>query len=144
MRGDAKGDGVPEIVRFESTDGSTMLVEVDDDAFGVERVARRRGGGVIEAGERLEEVLARARSTIGAVVDSVRSFAPDEYEIEFGLKLNAEAGAVVARTAVEGHFTIKLVWRRDGAERAEHAQRTEHAQRSEPAEQGERPEQGER
>jgi hypothetical protein len=117
---------VPEIVRFESTDGSTMLVEVDDDAFGVERVARR--GGVIEAGERLEEVLARARSTIGAVVDSVRSFAPDEYEIEFGLKLNAEAGAVVARTAVEGHFTIKLAWRRDGAERAEHAQRAEQAQ----------------
>jgi Trypsin-co-occurring domain 1 len=42
----------------------------------------------------------------------VTQLAPDEHEIEFGIKLNAEAGVVVAKSAVEGHFSVKLLWRR--------------------------------
>jgi Trypsin-co-occurring domain 1 len=103
------------LVRFETEDGSALLVEVDDDAFGVERVARH-DNVIIEAGQKLEDVIATAQTTIRAVVDGLRKLAPDEHEIEFGLKLNAEAGVLVAKTAMEGHFTVKLAWR--GATRA--------------------------
>jgi hypothetical protein len=41
---------------------------------------------------------------------------PDGIEVEFGVKLNAEAGAVIAKSAVEGHFTVKLSWDRGSHE----------------------------
>jgi hypothetical protein len=31
--------------------------------------------------------------------------------IKFGVKLDAEVGAVIAKTGVEGHFEVKLTWR---------------------------------
>lgn len=99
------------VVRFEGDGGQGLLVEVDDDAYGVTKVSRA-DDAIIEAGERLDEVLARTRPTIRAVVEAIRDLAPDEYEVEFGLKLNAEAGVIVAKTAMEGHFTMKLAWRR--------------------------------
>ncbi|MEU9015573.1 CU044_2847 family protein [Streptomyces sp. NPDC048479] len=94
-----------------------MLIEVDEESFGVERVSRDRNG-VIEAGRRLDEALQAARPTIRAVVQTVREMVPDEFEIEFGLKLNAEAGVVVAKTAAEGHFTVRLGWQRSSEGRA--------------------------
>jgi hypothetical protein len=100
-----------ELVRFEDRDGSALLVEVDEESLGVERI-RRDENGVVEAGQRLDEALAAAQPTIRTVIQRLRGLAADEHEIEFGIKLNAEAGVVVAKSAVEGHFNVKLVWRR--------------------------------
>ncbi|MDQ1029514.1 hypothetical protein QF035_007096 [Streptomyces umbrinus] len=36
-------------------------------------------------------------------------------EIEFGVKLTAEAGALIAKSAVEGHLVVKLSWSPDGS-----------------------------
>lgn len=105
------------VVRFETQSGSPLLVEVDEDAFGVEQVSRDEDA-VIEAGRKLEDVIASAQTTIRAVVDGLRALAPDEHQLEFGLKLNASAGVLVAKTAVEGHFTVKMTWRREQAEPA--------------------------
>jgi len=99
-----------EIVRFHTNAGTPLLVEVEDDSFGLERVARD-DKGVIEASQRLDEALERAQPTIRSVVGALRELAPDEHEVEFGIKLNAEAGVVVAKTAVEGHFNVKLTWK---------------------------------
>ena len=33
-----------------------------------------------------------------------------QVEIEFGVKLSAEAGALIARTAADAHLTVKLTW----------------------------------
>ena len=38
---------------------------------------------------------------------------PDEVEIEFGVKLNAEAGALIARTGTEGHFQVTVRWSKE-------------------------------
>jgi len=45
-----------EVVRFDTGSGGPVLVEVDEDAFGVERVARGEGG-VKNAGRVLTEAL---------------------------------------------------------------------------------------
>ncbi|MFF4353631.1 CU044_2847 family protein [Streptomyces sp. NPDC001530] len=100
-----------ELVRFKGPDGESLVVEVDDDSPGLEQISRD-SGGIADAGRRLNEALASTGPSIRAVVDSLRVFAPDEHEIEFGIKLNAEAGVVVAKSAVEGHFTVKMCWRR--------------------------------
>ena len=36
-------------------------------------------------------------------------------EIEFGVKLTAEAGALIAKSAVEGHLVVKLSWSPGGS-----------------------------
>jgi hypothetical protein len=104
---------MPEVVRFEGPDGSALQVEVSDDAPGLERISRdHEPGEVVRAGRRLEEALAHVRPSLRAVADTVRSLAPDSYEVEFGMKFNAESGVVIAKTALEGHFTVKLQWHR--------------------------------
>jgi hypothetical protein len=104
---------VTTIVRFENAAGTPVLVEVDDDAFGVEHVSH--SGAVVEAGRDLQDVFDGIRPTLKALTAALKDLAPDRHEVEFGMKLNAEAGVIVAKTAVEGHFTVKLSWAREGS-----------------------------
>ena len=101
-----------ELVRFEAGPGEWLVVETSGDDVGVERVARRDGAGVISASTRLQDAVAQVKPAIATVLATLRDLAPDQHEVEFGIKLSAEAGAVIARTAVEGHFTVKMSWRR--------------------------------
>jgi predicted nucleic acid-binding Zn-ribbon protein len=103
-----------EIVRFEEPDGTAFQVEVADDAPGLERISRDPDG-VVRAGQRLEDALEHTRPGLRSVIDSVRALGPDSYEIEFGMKFNAESGVVIAKTAIEGHFTVKVNWSRPAA-----------------------------
>jgi hypothetical protein len=103
--------GVSELVRFQNADGDELIVEVDEDLYGSQRVSRDENG-IVTAANRLEQALQSAAPALQSVARTVRAMAPDEHEIEFGLKLSAEAGAIVAKTAAEGHFTVKLRWSR--------------------------------
>ncbi|WP_405515336.1 CU044_2847 family protein [Streptomyces canus] len=100
-----------ELVRFRGPDGASLLVEVDEDDTGLELIARDPSG-VVQASRRLEDALAAVRPALRSVVESVKALAPDEYEVEFGMKLNAESGVVIAKTAVEGHFSVRIHWSR--------------------------------
>ncbi|WP_328899405.1 hypothetical protein OHR86_04995 [Streptomyces sp. NBC_00441] len=106
---------MPEVVSFEGPDGASLQVEVPDDAPGLERIARD-SGEVVRAGRRLEEALAQTRPALRSVLESVRALGPDAYEIEFGMKFNAESGVVIAKTAIEGHFAVKVSWNRPQAD----------------------------
>lgn len=98
-----------EVVRFELTQGSTVLVEVDDDNVGIERVSRGRDG-VVEAGHRLTEALGSVRDAARESMKVLQTLSPDRIELEFGVKLAGEAGAIIAKTVAEGHFTVTLTW----------------------------------
>jgi hypothetical protein len=98
------------VLAFDSPDGESVQVEVDDPRGGPQRVSR--DGQVTEAGRRLEDVLREARPTVRAVLTALGGFAADEREVEFGIKLTAEAGVLVAKTAVEGNFVLRLKWTR--------------------------------
>ncbi len=98
-----------EVVRFETGTGSPVLVEVEDDAFGVERVSRA-ADGVKNAGRVLTEALDGVRDAAETALSVLRQSSPDSVEMEFGVKLAGEAGAIIAKTAAEGHFTVKLSW----------------------------------
>src|SRR3712207_3179378 len=98
-----------EIVRFGLDDKNTVLVEVDADTTGIERVSRGHDG-VLDAGRRLTDALGSVRDAAEASVQVLHTLSPDGLELEFGVKLTGEAGAIIARTAAEGHFTVKLSW----------------------------------
>jgi hypothetical protein len=48
---------------------------------------------------------------------------PSQIEVEFGLKLDAAAGAVVAQASTEASFNVKLTWEREETKRAPRLQR---------------------
>lgn len=98
-----------QLVSFPSNAGPPLVMEVADSDLGVERVARE-DGGIVQATEKLEDALGRAVPTLHSIVRSIRSLAPDSATIEFGVTFTTEAGVVIAKTAVEGHFTVTLAW----------------------------------
>jgi hypothetical protein len=99
------------VARFQSADGTAVLVEVDDDDLGVERAGRGTDGMMVAA-ERLEDALARIRPAARAVLAEMKTLSPGKVTVEFGIKLSAAAGAVIAKTEAEGHFTVTLEWER--------------------------------
>ena len=109
------------LAKFVLPDGSSIVAEVDDESIESSRVMR---GGVIgssdmvvKANESFESALDRVRWAAEGLLDRLTSLAspPDEVEVEFGVKLNAETGAVIAKAATEANFKINLKWTRAGS-----------------------------
>lgn len=105
------------LIEFPLEGGDSILIEVDTD--------EKKIGNLdpVLRGEPREKVIERAGMTFQAAMDKVKPLAqtiitklrglhdsPDEIEVVFGLKLNAEAGMVVAATGVEANYTVKLKW----------------------------------
>ncbi|WP_280403990.1 CU044_2847 family protein [Nocardia brasiliensis] len=104
-----------ELLEFKTDDGTAVLVEVDSNEPGFEKVSRG-GDAVAKAKRSFEEALVdvRAAAERALAVFTEGPLNPDGLEIEFGVRLNAEAGAVIAKTAVEGHLSVKLIWNPGG------------------------------
>jgi hypothetical protein len=104
---------VNELVRWQ-TGAGPIVVEVDDDEPGFESIARNPGEVIHDVQGRFEDALVTlrgaARSALTVFRDDVLD--PDGVEIEFGVKLNATAGAVIAKSTMEGHLVVKLTWAR--------------------------------
>lgn len=97
-----------EVLRYEVGSG-TVLVEVDENSYGVDHPARNEQG-ILDAGRRLEEALASVRPAATAAVEAMRELAPEQMQIEFGVKLSGYAGAIIARTSADGHFILRMSW----------------------------------
>ncbi|MFB6979594.1 CU044_2847 family protein [Streptomyces scopuliridis] len=98
------------LMEFTTDSGATVVVEVDRDTPGARPVAR--GNSLAQAGHTFGEALQGIRSAAESALAVFRdgSLKPDGVELEFGVKLVAEAGAVIAKTSAEGHMTVKLSW----------------------------------
>ncbi len=70
-----------------------------------------------------EEALRSAMDTVHKVAQQVAATISDlaghpqqrtlnKVEVEFGLKLDAEAGAFIAKAGVESSITVKMTWKR--------------------------------
>jgi hypothetical protein len=102
-------------VEFPMEDGSSVVVEVDDTGS---RGGTLRGERTTEVVDKVnttfEQALARVQPAAEAIITTMRGLAatPDEVAVEFGLKLSAAAGAVIASAATEANFTLHLTWKR--------------------------------
>jgi len=103
---------VKELARFEAADSGSVLVEVDESDPGFDRVARSAGEFAIDTGKHLATALEVIRPTVDAVVENLRQLArrPDTAELQLGIRLNAQVGAVIASTQAEGHLQLTLTW----------------------------------
>jgi hypothetical protein len=100
-----------DLVRFTLPNGGSVLVEIDQIARGTGPVGRREGV-IRELGGAVEQTLASVRDAADAILETFQqASSPDEIRLSLGIKLTAEAGAVIARTAVEGNVNIELTWK---------------------------------
>lgn len=102
------------LIEFSMDDENTILVEVEEEesGYGTKRVSRH---DVIEkATIKFDEALVRIKPTINAVIGTLKDLSvnasPDEIQLEFGFKLNTEAGVMLASAGVEANFKVNLKW----------------------------------
>jgi hypothetical protein len=115
------------LVEFPLQGGGSVVVEVDDDRVrpATAKDGPKRGLGgrdvITQAGSSFEAAIERIQPAAAALVEKLRTLvdAPDEIDVEFGVQLSADVGAIVARTGGEANFKITLRWRRDEAAPAE-------------------------
>ena len=104
------------LVEFGLESNGTILVEVDEPESeeGIQRAARE-GDVTQRASQTLEAALDRVRPAAEVIIKRFASLSerPDEIEVEFGLKLSAEAGAFIASGKVEANYAVKLKWVRE-------------------------------
>jgi hypothetical protein len=100
-----------EIVELALEDGQTVKVEVDPRSGIVP--SARPGEVVARASESFQSALERLTPMSEDIVARFRNLAvrPAEIGIEFGIKLTAEAGVVIAHTSGEANFKVTLQWR---------------------------------
>jgi hypothetical protein len=108
--GGANG-AMDDLVEFKTEDGALIVVEAaDGDESGARLVSR--GDGPAQAARTFEGALGGVRAAAESALRVFRdgSLRPDAVELEFGVKLSAETGAVIAKGAAEGHLIVRLSW----------------------------------
>ena len=101
---------MPELAKFKLEGGGSVLVEVKEEP-GTTRVSRQ--GRIRDARTTFQTALSEVRdaATVALTQFSTMTRQPDEVEIAFGVRLDAEVGAVIAKTGMAGNFEVKLTWR---------------------------------
>lgn len=119
------------VVEFGLEDGGVVLVRVADDvapqewAPGSDQAhARPPHGSITTRGWGDSTVVERAQHTfegavekvmpaVESVVERLRSAidAPDEVTVEFGIELNAQAGAILAAAGTTASLSVSVTWR---------------------------------
>ncbi|MFF8940647.1 CU044_2847 family protein [Streptomyces paradoxus] len=74
--------------------------------------AGRIGDAVRDLPHTLQQMLDPVRDAAAVVLDQLRQASPDEVEVEFGVDLSAQAGAVIAKGESAVHFKVRVLWQR--------------------------------
>ncbi|MER7398759.1 CU044_2847 family protein [Streptomyces sp. NPDC000151] len=99
------------LVRFPLDGGGEVIVETADEGAGTVG-AGRADGAVADGTTTFDRALDGVRGAADAALRCFGSLAqrPDEVQIQFGVKLTAQAGAVITKTGVEGHLQVTVTW----------------------------------
>lgn len=109
-----RGGMMKRLVEFPLEDGTIMLVEIEEHDQGT-LVKASVGDTVTKAQQTLEKSLEKVKPAAQFVIQQLRKLhdAPDEVQVSFGLKLSAEAGAVLASGGVEANYLVTLKWAKE-------------------------------
>jgi hypothetical protein len=109
---DAGGKIMKHLVEFEIEGGGSILVEVDEPLpqTGTRRVTRN-GATIEKASQSFQQALGTIKPAVDALTARLNDLNdPNEVAVEFGLKLSAKAGVVLASVDSEVAFKVSLKW----------------------------------
>jgi hypothetical protein len=101
------------LISFPLEAGGNIVVEVDEGAGGSVTRGLHPSDLIETVGNSFEAVIEAIRPAAVAVATKFRSFpdAPENLEVEFGLKFAGQAGAFIASASTEAQFRVKMVWK---------------------------------
>ncbi|MDT9686484.1 CU044_2847 family protein [Streptomyces sp. TRM76323] len=97
------------VARIPLEGGGAVLVEAAPEVDGPVK-AGRLADSVRELPQTLQQALGPVRDTARAVLEQLRQAGPDEVEVEFGVDLSAEAGAVITKGGMAVHLKVRVLW----------------------------------
>jgi hypothetical protein len=104
------------LIEFPLQEGGAIMVEVDSSPAPTGKTVRGpTATEVVEkARQSFETSLERIKPVAAAIIAKLRELSdqPEQVSVEFGIKLSAEAGVVLASTGVEANFKVTLMWKR--------------------------------
>lgn len=109
------------LARIPLEGGGAVLVEAAPDAMaqplqeGTVK-AGRMGDAIRELPVSLEAALAPVRDAARVMLEQLRQAGPDAVEVEFGVHLATQAGAVIASSEASCNLKVRLLW--DNGDRA--------------------------
>lgn len=93
-------------------DGNHIFVEVTEpDADGLVP-ASRAGEAIGRATTTLKSAFDELRPTMQVLSEWAKSSTPDEFAVEFGLKLGAKTSVIIANGTAEVNFVVKMMWKK--------------------------------
>jgi hypothetical protein len=111
-----------DYVETKTKDGATIRIEVDSGGKVGTGFGRTAAGDATTetASQSYAQVLDTIRACANGVIDTVQNLdaAPSAASIDFAIKIDAEAGALVAKHPGEAHFKISLSWKQAEPESA--------------------------
>lgn len=66
---------------------------------------------VARAGVSLDQALGKLKPSLRKLSRTLKELAPDEAEVEFGLKIGGETGVIIAKGTAEVNFVIRMTWK---------------------------------
>jgi hypothetical protein len=104
---------VKRLISFPLEAGGNVVIEVEDGGGAAVTRGLRPGELVETAGNSFEAALEAIKPAAVAVARKFRNFAdaPEDVEVEFGLKFAGQAGAFIASASTEAQFRVKMVWK---------------------------------
>ncbi|BAY87688.1 hypothetical protein NIES267_72120 (plasmid) [Calothrix parasitica NIES-267] len=102
------------IIEFPLDDGDSVLIEVDEAASTDDRISI--GEQVSQTAQQsFESALEKVKPVADTIMSKVRNLndPADEVEVQFGIKMSAELGAVIASGNAEVNYQINLKWKKN-------------------------------
>jgi hypothetical protein len=102
-----------QLVEFALENGGEVLVQVHDTSTGPVTRGLDDHAVTRRAQQTFEQAIDRLQPAAQALLGRLRAFGevPEEVRVEFGIQLNAQAGAVIAAASTTANFTVVLTWR---------------------------------
>ena len=95
------------LVEWPKEVGGSWQVSAGSNAMSRFREESERG--IEMALKTIREMAQRVAQTMDEMADSIR---PDEAEVEFGVNLNLESGALLAKASTGAQLCVRLSWSR--------------------------------
>lgn len=102
-----------KLAQFELDNGQTVLVEVDPALESGSTAPASSDGRWYKAKASFNDVMDAVQPLVQQAAKSLEKMVdkPESYEVEFGMKLSASLGMIVAKGESEANFKIKMVWK---------------------------------
>lgn len=105
-----------EYIETKTKDGLTIRIEVDPDARGTAGFGRQTAAGDVStetAQDAYDQTLNTIRACASGVIDTLQGLdaQPSAASIEFAIKVDAKAGAMIAKSVGAAQFKVSLSWK---------------------------------